>query len=1052
MDDNEALCPICCEELDISDQQFFPCKCGYQVCMWCWHRIKESESGLCPACRTPYGDDPHEFSAVDMEEVVKVNKEKAAAEKREKERLRQQQAAAAGVSGAALCYGGVVPGVGGMHISGGSDGDMALALAGGNRCQMEAPKDRNQLANMRVIRRNLVYAVGLPPSIATEEMLRKPEYFGQYGKISKIVINRNHNGNGDPRRASASAYLTFVHKEDTLACILALDGFYVDGRNIRASYGTSKYCSAFVKNVRCNNPDCTYLHCMGDSDDTFAKQEIQAGYVTSGRDVMARQQQQQQQITAVSNSATSSRRRIGGGGPSGTGKPSSTPVFPPPAYDEPTKSQSNLLVPPPPSTSSTTQFPPVGSTTTTKASSVTASVQPAFGSGPSAASIAAGKAVRSVSLSNVSSTTSTVLHQNSASSSIASTSSQKQDNSLTPAELLSRQQEQLRKMHPQNSAKSLGAQKKTSLSSVSPLSNSIERSVSLPMNSPSSITTPVAATAASVVAGVHASSSYNRTGTSQPAPHKTLTSLTSLKRATSFNEKKDSSFVNNFKSVTNSNQNILAEQKKENNLSILRQERDVSMKLSSLRNSSTSLGNSHHSHSLGVGIGTAHSSPTSSISSASGPSIPPIKSNSISNDNTIVGPGAIGGSILGGTTTSPGMISGTIGAPLNRSISLPLTGGLGSIGAVGSDNTGNGGIILGQSNSSSLGLGSILGTNLNNSLGGQSIGGFNGSKTIDQNGVIGSTTSKTNAFLNGVNNEQNAFLGRPIGDTSLNDSSKGIWGEELSKRSSGPTPIGPSNSNVVGLASGDGINSVGGDNITNKFNSSSGTKSTNRQSLKSFTSPETINNSGSSALASMLGIELPTGTGSLRESLWNSSTPVIPPVGAVNNSAPVPTPIGSGIKPNNGVIIGGGYNMNSSTDIPIGGFGSSISGGNSIGNGNDIAVLQSLLPGVHITSGNAYQPAASTNVSFNSTGWSQGSSLSTSHHQQDAYQLNESNNMYQHPYSQQRCTESWNNDNTFSSQRHGQRSEPRQQEKQFHHQSKQQSHNQHQQQQHPGIW
>ena len=186
----------------MSDRQFFPCKCGYQVCMWCWHRIKESESGLCPACRTPYGDDPHEFSAVDMEEVVKANKEKAAAEKREKERLRQQQAAADGL--------GV--GVAGMHIGGGSDGDLALVTAGGTRGFSEAPKDRNQLANMRVIRRNLVYAVGLPPQIATEEILRKPEYFGQYGKISKIVLNRNHNGNGDPRRASASAYVTFAHK------------------------------------------------------------------------------------------------------------------------------------------------------------------------------------------------------------------------------------------------------------------------------------------------------------------------------------------------------------------------------------------------------------------------------------------------------------------------------------------------------------------------------------------------------------------------------------------------------------------------------------------------------------------------------------------------------------------------------------------------------------------------------------------------------------------------------------------------------------------------
>lgn len=277
MEDSDFLCPLCCEELDISDRNFYPCKCGYQVCMWCWHRIRESESGLCPACRTPYGDDPHEFSAVDVEEVLRVNKEKAAAEKKTS-----------------------IP--------------KETAVVG---------EDRTALANMRVIRRNLVYAVGLPP--LPEEVLRKAEYLGQYGKINKIVLNRNNPPVGDARRASASAYVTFFHKEDTLACILALDGFYMDGRNIRASYGTSKYCSAFIKNVRCNNPECTYLHSMGEKEDTFTKQEIQAGYVTSGRDVLERQH------------VAGARRKVGGGGPSGTGKASANPIFPPPTYEEPPK-------------------------------------------------------------------------------------------------------------------------------------------------------------------------------------------------------------------------------------------------------------------------------------------------------------------------------------------------------------------------------------------------------------------------------------------------------------------------------------------------------------------------------------------------------------------------------------------------------------------------------------------------------------------------------------------------------------------------------------------
>lgn len=192
--------------------------------MWCWHRIKEQESGLCPACRTGYGDDPHEFSAVDMEEVVKANKEKLRAEKLEKERLRamREQEKRENLANyaptttttnfaAALSSGGL----GGTTSFGQFDGADLLSALGGssshNKAPPEPPKDRSTLATMRVIRRNLVYAVGLPPNIASEEILRKPAYFGQYGKISKIVVNKNHNP-GDPRRASASAYVTFAHK------------------------------------------------------------------------------------------------------------------------------------------------------------------------------------------------------------------------------------------------------------------------------------------------------------------------------------------------------------------------------------------------------------------------------------------------------------------------------------------------------------------------------------------------------------------------------------------------------------------------------------------------------------------------------------------------------------------------------------------------------------------------------------------------------------------------------------------------------------------------
>lgn len=42
----------------------------FQICCYCWNHIKENLNRLCPACRTPYADDPHNFSPVDLDEYV----------------------------------------------------------------------------------------------------------------------------------------------------------------------------------------------------------------------------------------------------------------------------------------------------------------------------------------------------------------------------------------------------------------------------------------------------------------------------------------------------------------------------------------------------------------------------------------------------------------------------------------------------------------------------------------------------------------------------------------------------------------------------------------------------------------------------------------------------------------------------------------------------------------------------------------------------------------------------------------------------------------------
>lgn len=48
-----SLCPICAEELDSTDSSFEPCVCGFQLCLFCHHRIV-SDDGRCPGCRRCY--------------------------------------------------------------------------------------------------------------------------------------------------------------------------------------------------------------------------------------------------------------------------------------------------------------------------------------------------------------------------------------------------------------------------------------------------------------------------------------------------------------------------------------------------------------------------------------------------------------------------------------------------------------------------------------------------------------------------------------------------------------------------------------------------------------------------------------------------------------------------------------------------------------------------------------------------------------------------------------------------------------------------------------
>lgn len=163
----------------------------------------------------------------------------------------------------------------GLHDISGKSRDSSLKGAAGPRARAPLP-DRAVLSRYRVIQRDLIYVIGIPIEIATEENLNKFEYFGQYGPIKKIVVNNSTvHTNNTFQRPTVSAYVTFKNIEDAWECLYALENFSIGGHLLKASFGTSKYCSSFLSGQKCNKPDCMYLHHIGDPEDSFGTDEIQ---------------------------------------------------------------------------------------------------------------------------------------------------------------------------------------------------------------------------------------------------------------------------------------------------------------------------------------------------------------------------------------------------------------------------------------------------------------------------------------------------------------------------------------------------------------------------------------------------------------------------------------------------------------------------------------------------------------------------------------------------------------------------------------------------------
>lgn len=137
--------------------------------------------------------------------------------------------------------------------------------------------NRKHLQGLRVVQKNLVYVLGLNPSIQEDQLLqtlRGDKYFGQYGKIIKIVVSKAKHNDTTSATAPLGVYVTFARKEDAARCIAAVNGSQNGDRVLRAQLGTTKYCSAYLRNETCNNKQCMFLHEPGDNDDSYSRQDL----------------------------------------------------------------------------------------------------------------------------------------------------------------------------------------------------------------------------------------------------------------------------------------------------------------------------------------------------------------------------------------------------------------------------------------------------------------------------------------------------------------------------------------------------------------------------------------------------------------------------------------------------------------------------------------------------------------------------------------------------------------------------------------------------------
>jgi len=246
-------CPVCRGSLDLTDQNFYPCSCRHQICVWCYQRITTEGDCKCPKCKKPYDTSrilkaQGKLDSNNIQEAERKKRQEAEREKRQEAEKEKYQ------------------------------------FKKKNRSTHHQPMDLTPLLNKftieelrecRILLKDSVILGPVDPPFDRPHMIKKR--FEQFGEISKITFLRRTNG--PPRKSGRKEILVKFKSAVSAKAISEMNNVIIRHCNGNSpqpnvKQGTQKmvttekvyvrqgarFCSTFLDGHACTKSNCAFVH------------------------------------------------------------------------------------------------------------------------------------------------------------------------------------------------------------------------------------------------------------------------------------------------------------------------------------------------------------------------------------------------------------------------------------------------------------------------------------------------------------------------------------------------------------------------------------------------------------------------------------------------------------------------------------------------------------------------------------------------------------------------------------------------------------------------